>query len=83
MSKQSVRKSGKVVPFPGTQPLVYRGREVHLCIGIWPGAKGRKDVQYDEKDDNYIMFVSAKNLEQGCNRIREYADELGVCLEGG
>lgn len=83
MSKQSAAKRGKVVQFPGTQPFMYKGREVHLTIGIWPDAKGNKTFKYEEDTDAYWLFISAVNLEQGWNRISQYADELGICLEGG
>lgn len=83
MSKQSVSKRGKIVQFPGTQPFTYKGRKVHLIIGVWPEARGIKKCQLDENGDCYSFLISAVNFEQAMILSSQLADELGVCLEGG
>ena len=73
----------KVVQFPGTQPLTYGGRKVCLFVGIFAHAKGTKSFEFNEKEDRYWISITGNNLEHAMNAARQYADELGVCLEGG
>lgn len=83
MSKQSVIKSGKVVQFPGTQPYKYKGRDVSIHLGIWPTAKGSQKLEISELDGHYILLVSATSFERAKNLAEGYAEEMGICLEGG
>lgn len=83
MSKQSVSKPGKVVPFPGTQPFMYKGRKVSVHIGVWPSAKGAKTFRFDDENDCYLLLVTAVSFERAMIAVSQYAEEVGIYLEGG